>query len=80
MLNNLSCLTNGKKNEKLYFIDNSFYCACTTPTPINVSVESAVNEDIDVDQYNKCYILNEDKIYLKKIHTSGRPFRIRYSF
>ena len=43
-----------------------FICACTTPTPINVSVESAVNEDIDVDQYNKCHILNEDKNLFKK--------------
>lgn len=53
--------------KKLVLLAAFFMCSCSNSiSHIDVSVTSAVNDDIDIDEYNKCYILGNEKDLLKK--------------
>lgn len=53
--------------KKFVLLITFFMCSCSNDiSHIDVSVKSVVNEDIDIDKYNKCYILSQKEDLFKK--------------
>lgn len=53
--------------KKFVLLMAFFMCSCSNGIiHIDVSVKSVINEDIDIDKYNKCYIFSEKKDLFKK--------------